>query len=100
ISNGRISKKSYRGYTRVKFFVRRILKDISLAVMQTEADCERIRSLGMTKAQPVVGGNLKCDADPPKKSDAVTAEIKNRFGFVENIPLILAASTHASEERS
>ena len=99
IVNGRISKKSYRGYTLVKFFVRRILKDISLAVMQTEADCERIRSLGMTKTQAVVGGNLKFDADPPKKSDALTAEIKNRFGLGENIPLILAASTHASEER-
>ena len=99
IINGRISKKSYRGYTLVKFFVRRILKDISLAVMQTEADCERIRSLGMTKTQAVVGGNLKFDADPPKKSDALTAEIKNRFGLGENIPLILAASTHASEER-
>ena len=99
IINGRISKKSYRGYTLVKFFVRRILKDISLAVMQTEADCERIRSLGMTKTQVAVGGNLKFDADPPKKSDALTAEIKNRFGLVENIPFILAASTHASEER-
>ena len=99
IINGRISKKSYRGYTLVKFFVRRILKDISLAVMQTEADCERIRSLGMTKTQAVVGGNLKFDADPPKKSDALTAEIKNRFGLVENIPFILSASTHASEER-
>jgi 3-deoxy-D-manno-octulosonic-acid transferase len=99
IINGRISKKSYRGYNLVKFFIRRILKDISLAVMQTEADCERIRSLGMTKAQAVVGGNLKFDADPPKKSDALTAEIKNRFGLVENTPFILAASTHASEER-
>jgi 3-deoxy-D-manno-octulosonic-acid transferase len=99
IINGRISKKSYRGYTLIKFFVRRILKDISVAVMQTEADCERIRSLGMTKAKAVVGGNLKFDADPPKKSDALTAEIKNRFGLVENVPFILAASTHASEER-
>jgi 3-deoxy-D-manno-octulosonic-acid transferase len=99
IINGRISKKSYRGYSLVKFFVRRILKDISLAVMQTEADCERIRSLGMTKEQAVFGGNLKFDADPPKKSDALTAEIKTRFGLVENDPFILAASTHASEER-
>ena len=99
IINGRISKKSYRGYTLVKFFVRRILKDLSLAVMQTEADCERIRSLGMPKKKAVVGGNLKFDADPPKKSDALTAEIKNRFGLVENVPFVLAASTHASEER-
>jgi len=53
----------------------------------------------MTKTQAVVGGNLKFDADPPKKSDALTAEIKNRFGLVENIPFILSASTHASEER-
>jgi 3-deoxy-D-manno-octulosonic-acid transferase len=100
VINGRISKKSYRGYNLIKFFVRRILKDINLAVMQTESDCVRIRSLGMAPSKSIVGGNLKFDASPPPKSDALTEQIRSRFGLIANVPLILAASTHATEERT
>ncbi|HSE32777.1 MAG TPA: 3-deoxy-D-manno-octulosonic acid transferase [Pyrinomonadaceae bacterium] len=99
VINGRISKKSYSGYSLIGFFVRRILKDINLAVMQTEADCERIRSLGMSRSHSIVGGNLKFDAGPPAKCDALTEQIRSRFDLRANVPLILAASTHAPEER-
>lgn len=99
VINGRISKQSFRGYKLIKFFVRRILKDIRLAVMQTEADCERIRTIGMAPTKAIVGGNLKFDADPPKKANPLTEQIRSRFGFRENASLILAASTHATEER-
>lgn len=99
VINGRISKKSYRGYNLIKFFVRRILKDINLAVMQTESDRERIRSLGMARSQAIVGGNLKFDASPPAKSDALTEQMRSRFCLSADVPLILAASTHATEER-
>ena len=99
VINGRISKKSYRGYNLIKPFVRRILQDINLAIMQTESDCERIQSLGMASARAIVGGNLKFDADPPKQSDALTEQLRSRFGLNKNPPLILAASTHATEER-
>jgi 3-deoxy-D-manno-octulosonic-acid transferase len=99
IINGRISRKSYRGYNLIKPFVRRILQDINLAVMQTGSDSERIQSLGMTPGRAIVGGNLKFDAEPPKKSDALTEQIRGRFGLEKGRPLILAASTHATEER-
>jgi 3-deoxy-D-manno-octulosonic-acid transferase len=99
VINGRISKQSFRGYNLIKFFVRRILKDVRLAVMQTEADCERIRTIGMAPSKTIVGGNLKFDADPPKKPNPLTEQISSRFGFRENVQLILAASTHATEER-
>ena len=99
VINGRISKKSYRGYNSIKFFVRRILGDISLAVMQSESDADRIRSLGMAPSKVIVGGNLKFDASPPHKSDALTEQICTRFGLRGDVPLILAASTHGTEEQ-
>ena len=99
VINGRISKKSYRGYSLIKFFVRRILQDINLAVMQTESDCQRIQNLGMPPSQAIIGGNLKFDAEPPKKSHPLTEQLADRFGLTKNPPLILAASTHATEER-
>jgi 3-deoxy-D-manno-octulosonic-acid transferase len=55
--NGRISKKSFRGYRSIRFFVSRILANIQLAVMQTESDAERICALGLEKSKIVVGGN-------------------------------------------
>lgn len=99
VINGRISRKSYRGYNLIKPFVRRILQDINMAVMQTESDCERIQSLGMAPDRAIVGGNLKFDAEPPKKSGALTGQMRERFGLETGRPLILAASTHATEER-
>jgi 3-deoxy-D-manno-octulosonic-acid transferase len=44
-------------------------------------------------------GNLKFDAGSLAPSDDKTAEIGERFGLHTGAPLILAASTHAPEER-
>jgi 3-deoxy-D-manno-octulosonic-acid transferase len=97
--NGRISKKSFRGYRSIRFFVSRILANIELAVMQTESDAERICALGLEKSKIVVGGNLKFDASPSTSSNSLTQEIRQSFSFNDEVPLILAASTHATEER-
>lgn len=97
--NGRISKKSFRGYRSVRFFVSRILANIRLAVMQTESDAERICALGLVKSKILVGGNLKFDASPSTSSDTLTQEIRRSFSVSDEVPLILAASTHATEER-
>ncbi len=97
--NGRISRKSFRGYNLVKFFVSRILNNVSMAVMQTEADAKRIRALGMDRSKIAVGGNVKFDANPTAQSSMQTQYVRERFRFQSTAPLILAASTHATEER-
>ena len=48
IVNGRLSKQSFRRYGYIKGFVARVLGNISLAVMQTEKDADRIRALGVS----------------------------------------------------
>ena len=96
--NGRISKKSFRGYRSIKFFVSRVLANIRVAVMQTESDAQRIGALGLGKSKIVVGGNLKFDASPSTSSDTLTQQIRQSFSFNAEVPLILAASTHATEE--
>jgi 3-deoxy-D-manno-octulosonic-acid transferase len=97
--NGRISKESFRGYKLIRFIVSRIVGNLSLAAMQSNADAERLRFLGMPQNRLFVSGNLKFDASPPATSDAVTQGIRNQFQLRAEIPLILAASTHANEER-
>lgn len=96
--NGRISEKSFKGYRRLGGFIKSVVGALSLAIMQTEADAERIRALGLSPARTRVSGNIKFDADANTGEQAVTMELRERFAFDDARPLIVAASTHAPEE--
>ena len=96
--NGRISRQSYGRYGLIKFFLRRVLASLSIAVMQSETDAQRLQALGMPADKLFTAGNLKFDADGGSDLGETTAEIAERFGLQSGVPLVLAASTHAPEE--
>lgn len=98
IVNGRLSERSARRYARMRFFVRRVLGNIDLALMQNERDAERIISIGAPAEKVVVTGNIKFDIRPEKNEIALTRELRQRFGIDDSRSLILAASTHEPEE--
>ena len=97
--NGRISQQSYRNYSWIKFFLKRVLESLSIAVMQSEKDAQRLQDLGMRATRIRTAGNLKFDAGARPSASEKTAEIRERFGLRAGGPLILAASTHAPEEK-
>ncbi|CAN5506385.1 3-deoxy-D-manno-octulosonic acid transferase [soil metagenome] len=99
IVNGRISHQSWRRYKWISGFVSRVLECLSVAIMQTEVDATRIRSLGLSPGKVFVSGNLKFDAGRMSSSNSLAGELQQRFNLVNEAPLILAASTHAPEER-
>ena len=94
--NGRISRKSFGRYLKIRFFLRRVLACLSMAVMQSERDAERIRLLGMNEERVFTVGNLKFESS--SYTDKNT-DVKERFGLHGDVPLVLAASTHAPEEK-
>ena len=96
--NGRISSKSFGRYRLVRAFMGRVLNNLSTALMQSEADAERIRELGMSSERIHVLGNLKFDGVETIIDQGLLAEFRGRFGFDGVRPLIVAASTHAPEE--
>jgi 3-deoxy-D-manno-octulosonic-acid transferase len=96
--NGRISEKSFRRYKLVRPFIARALSDLTFASMQTESDATRIAQLGLPSQQLRVSGNLKFDSAAASIDENRTSEIRSRFGFNGSRPLIVAASTHDSEE--
>ncbi|MDQ3920618.1 MAG: 3-deoxy-D-manno-octulosonic acid transferase, partial [Acidobacteriota bacterium] len=96
--NGRVSEKSFRGYRLIRFFIRRALGDLRLAAMQTESDAARVRALGLSAERVHVTGNVKFDLEEAGEQP-LTGELRRRFGLDGRRPLILAASTHAPEER-
>ena len=98
VVNGRISRQSYRRYSLIKSFLRRVLSSLSVAVMQSETDAQRLEDLGMAKAKLFIAGNLKFDAEFASELTDKTDDLRQRFALDSNMPLILGASTHAPEE--
>jgi 3-deoxy-D-manno-octulosonic-acid transferase len=97
--NGRLSEKSFRRYRLVKSFIKRVVDCLELALMQSEADAERIRALGLEERRVEVSGNVKFDLLASMDEHAMTENLRARFGLNQTRPLIIAASTHAREER-
>jgi 3-deoxy-D-manno-octulosonic-acid transferase len=96
--NGRISVTSFGRYQMIRPFIRRVLGNLSIALMQSQQDASRIRQLGMPSDRVQMSGNLKFDSAESRSDDDTTASLRQRFGFDRGARLIVAASTHAPEE--
>ena len=97
--NGRLSEGSFGRYKLIRRFTARIVSCLDLALMQSEADAVRIRALGLASDRVRVSGNVKFDAGVGASEDALSRELGARFRLDSGRPLIVAASTHAPEER-
>jgi len=97
IVNGRLSEKSFRNYSYIKNFIRRVLSYIDVALMQSNADAKRLMALGAHPGKVKVTGNIKFDQSFERS--ALTETFRTRFAVTKDAPLIVAASTHAPEER-
>ena len=97
--NGRISAQSFRRYQIVRFFLRRVLSNLEMAVMQSDNDAKRIAALGVQENRLFVTGNLKFDVDTSAVTARTTEVLRKRFAIQPDRPLILAASTHGPEEK-
>ena len=99
IVNGRLSQRSFVRYSRFRAFMRRVLSDVDLALMQYEPDAKRIIDLGIDTEKVAVTGNLKFEQTARETDYQLTEEFRDRFNISPDRPLIVAASTHEPEER-
>jgi 3-deoxy-D-manno-octulosonic-acid transferase len=97
IVNGRLSEKSFRRYSYIKNFMRRVFNCVELALMQGNADAERLMTLGAQPTRVKVTGNLKFDQS--LETSELTEVFRERFAISKDAPLILAASTHAKNRK-
>jgi 3-deoxy-D-manno-octulosonic-acid transferase len=96
--NGRISITSFGRYRMIRPFIRGVLNNLSIALMQSQQDAAHIRELGIASEKVLMPGNLKFDSAESAIDDTATADLIERFGFDRSTRLIVAASTHAPEE--
>jgi 3-deoxy-D-manno-octulosonic-acid transferase len=96
--NGRISQKSFRRYLLFKFFFKECLKYISLFLMQTEEDRDRVAEIGVESKRTKVAGNLKFDQAFPSFTQKALGEMAESLGLHEEKKVLIAGSTHSGEE--
>lgn len=76
VVNGRMSPRSYRGYSRFKWLMRRVLERVDLFAMQNEDYAERIRDLGALTQRVVVTGSVKYDGVNLERENPKTRELR------------------------
>lgn len=98
IVNARISNRSWPGYRRIRFVLRRVLKSVDLFLAQTDEDARRLQAIGVPAERIHVTGNLKFDAAAPSVSPIVTS-LHSMLQRTESGPVIVCGSTVDGEER-
>ena len=97
--NGRISKTSWRRYSRMKFLIRNILGKVGKFLVQTDLDKERLESIGINPESIQVAGNLKAEIDLPSLSEEKILDLKSELNIPETVKVAVAGSTHNGEEQ-
>jgi 3-deoxy-D-manno-octulosonic-acid transferase len=90
VFNGRLSDNSFRGYKRIRFFIRAVVRCVDLFCMQDHLYGERIKELGADGDRVRVIGNFKFDTMP-------SGRLPEWAGLVKGT-VIIAGSTHEGEE--
>lgn len=96
--NGRLSSRSFgrQDLPGLRAFYRSVLRSLSLCLMQSDRDARRVVALGADPGRVHVTGNLKFDQPVPAWE--TDGSFRARLGVGEQEQLLLAGSTHPTEE--
>ncbi len=99
--NGRISEKSFKRFRALGGmfgeFLRGVLNDAAVYLMQSEKDAQRLLELGAPEERVEVTGNLKYDFAAPRAS-AIEEWLEKQIGRQERWPVVVAGSVVEDEE--
>ena len=89
--NGRLSEKSYKEYSLIKFLLKMVLSDVDFFFMQSDDNASKIIKLGADETKVSVMGNLKFDMDFIRRTP---------LPWLDDISgqILLAGSTHRGED--
>ena len=96
--NGRLSTRSFtrQRWAPVRSFYRTMLQTLSLCLMQSDRDVERIVALGAEASRVRRTGNIKFDQPIPVVAEE--GAIRAHLGLQDTERLFVAGSTHPGEE--
>jgi 3-deoxy-D-manno-octulosonic-acid transferase len=74
--NGRISKRSFARYRRIRFLIRPMLEAFTAFCMQDNICARRIKALGAEEARVLVTGNVKFDVAAHQREHPVATDLR------------------------
>ncbi|WP_065615483.1 lipid IV(A) 3-deoxy-D-manno-octulosonic acid transferase [Pseudomonas moraviensis] len=97
LANGRLSKRSAKGYGRFSKLTAPMLAEMSLLAVQTEDEAQRFRDLGARPETVEVTGSIKFDLTIDPQLLQRAAELRSQWQ-AQDRPVWIAASTHEGED--
>ncbi|MCL6501686.1 MAG: 3-deoxy-D-manno-octulosonic acid transferase [Pirellulales bacterium] len=97
VVNGRLSERSFRGYSRLRPLVARWLAQVDLVAAQHADYAARFRALGAPRVE--VTGSVKFDGAQNDRQHPHVQRLRRLAGLEDEHLVWLAGSTHAPEER-
>ena len=97
VVNGRVGDRSFRRLRRVPAVARWLLAGVGRFGMQTQADADRLRALGIARERVTVTGNLKYDTPAPPPQARIEHAVER---LAAGRPVLVAGSTMAGEEEA
>lgn len=97
--NGRLSEKSFRGYSRIRWLLKPVLQSFNVLAVQHETYAERFLKLGARAESVHVTGSAKFDRVNTDRRNECTVRLREAFGLKESEPVFIAGSTQGPEEK-
>ncbi|MCU0689273.1 MAG: hypothetical protein MUE97_05995 [Phycisphaerales bacterium] len=99
VINGRLSERSFRGYRRGRWALRKTFATLAFAAVQDEAYAERFVHMGVPRERVRITGSMKWDTAKISTGPVPgAAELAVALGIDRTRPLIVAGSTGPGEE--
>ena len=98
--NGRISDKSVKNYRYLFGILTDMMGSVTRFCMQSSIDAEYIQHLGAEKRRIFVTGNTKFDQTYAEVTPEDLQQYKEELGLGSDYPVIVAGSTHPTEEET
>lgn len=98
VVNGRLSRRSFDGYRRIRPLIRRLLAHVDLIAVQNPEYAERFLALGADAAHVRTTGSMKFDGAETDRCNSATLRLADLAGFRPDDIVFLAGSTQESEE--
>ena len=96
VVNARMSERSFRGYRRLAWLARRMLRRLTVVIARSREDADRFAALGA--ADVVVAGSMKYDGARGERTAAMVQQLTALAGITPEDVVFLAGSTQAPEE--
>lgn len=101
VINGRLSERSFRGYFKIRFFMKEFFASLAFAAVQDDDYAKRFMAMGTPPERCRVTGSMKWDAIsllPPGSLDPAAEMLAREMGIDRSVPLVVAGSTGPDEE--